>query len=79
MTEQEILEQLRQIAAQVLGRTDFELTEKTKLQKTPQISSFARVQLICAVEDAFDISIPNSAIKSLKDVKSLIRFIQKNQ
>jgi acyl carrier protein len=36
------------------------------------------IQLVCAIEDEFDIEIPNSAIKKFKTVKNVINFIEKN-
>ena len=41
--------------------------EKTKIDKELGISSLGMVQIICALEDEFDIEIPNSAIKKLKN------------
>lgn len=34
--------------------------------------------MVCAIEDEFDIEIPNSAIKKFKTVKDVIKFIEKN-
>ena len=73
-----MLEQLKKIFYQVVGVTDIELTEKTKINKIANVSSLTIVQLICAIEDEFDIEIPNSQIKKFKTIKDIIKFIEKN-
>ena len=72
-----MLEKLEKIFCEVTGMSDIELTEKTKINKIANVSSLAMIQLICAIEDEFDIEIPNSAIKKFKTVKDLISFIEK--
>ena len=72
-----MLEKLENIFCEVTGMSDIELTEKTKINKIANVSSLAMIQLICAIEDEFDIEIPNSAIKKFKTVKDLISFIEK--
>lgn len=71
-----MLEKLEKIFSEVIGVTDIKLTEKTKIKKIANVSSLAMVQLICAIEDEFDIEIPNSQIKSFKSVKDVIEFIE---
>ena len=73
-----MLEKLEKIFREITGVSDIELTEKTKINKISNISSLAVVQLICAIEDEFDIEIPNSQIKKFKTVKDIISFIEKN-
>lgn len=74
-----MLERLQNIFIELTGRTDIVITEKTKLNnKEYNFSSFALIQLICAVEDEFDIEIPNSAIRKFKTVKDIINFIEKS-
>lgn len=73
-----MLERLQVIFNNVTGRTDI-ITPKTKLNnKDYGLSSFALIQLVCALEDEFDIEIPNSAIRSFKTVKDVMNFIEKN-
>lgn len=48
------------------------------MDKDLHISSLAIIQMVCAIEDEFDIEIPNSAIKKFKTVKDVIKFIEKN-
>ena len=71
-----MLERLEKIFCEVTGVEDIELTEKTKIKKIANVSSLTFVQLICAIEDEFDIEIPNSQIKKFKTVKDVISFIE---
>lgn len=71
-----MIEDLKKIYHDVIGNDDIEITPKTKLN-AKHVSSFGRIQLICAVEDAFDIEIPNSEAKKLKTVQDLIDLITK--
>lgn len=71
-----MLEKLEKIFRDITGVTDIELTEKTKIKKIANVSSLTMVQLICAIEDEFDIEIPNSQIKKFKTVKDVISFIE---
>ena len=74
-----MLERLQNVFSDVTGYTDIIITPKTKLSNDVyNLSSFAFIQLVCAIEDEFDIEIPNSAIKKFKTVKDVIKFIEKN-
>ncbi len=73
-----MLAKLQNIFYNITGLSDILITEKTKLNNEEyNLSSLAMIQLICAIEDEFDIEIPNSAIKKFKTVKDLITFIEK--
>ena len=74
-----MLSRLQKVFDNITGRDDVVITYETKLtNKEYNFSSFALIQLICAIEDEFDIEIPNSAIKKFKTVKDVIKFIEKN-
>ena len=72
-----MVKKIEQIFSEVTGLADLNFTEKTKIKKIANVSSLAIVQLICAIEDEFDIEIPNSQIKKFKTVKDIITFIEK--
>lgn len=76
MSDQEIMEKLQTLVRNELGSDDIVLTTKTKLQDLG-VSSFGMVQLVCAIEDEFDIEIPNSAIKSINNVTSALKLLKK--
>ena len=74
-----MLERLQSVFNDITGRTDVIITPKTKLNnKEYDFSSFALIQLICAIEDEFDIEIPNSEIRKFKTVKDVMSFIEKH-
>jgi acyl carrier protein len=76
MNDQEIIEKLQELSRSVLGCDDIVLTTKTKFEDLG-VSSFGMVQLVCAIEDEFDIEIPNTAIKSINSVSSAVRYLKK--
>ena len=76
MSDQEIIEKLQVLLRGVLGRDNIVLTTKTKFQDLG-ISSLGIVGLVCAIEDEFDIEIPNTAIKSINSVPAAVKFIKK--
>lgn len=74
-----MLERLQKIFNNITGREDIVITPKTKINnKEYNFSSFALIQLICAIEDEFDVEIPNSKIKKFKTVGDVIEFLEKN-
>ena len=72
-----MLAELQKLFNDVVGREDIELTLKTKLKELP-LSSLGLVQLICAMEDEYDIEISNSDMKSFKNVKDVVEYLEKN-
>ena len=73
-----MVKKIEQIFSEVTGLADLNFTEKTKINKIANVSSLAIVQLICAIEDEFDVEIPNSAIKKFKTVQDVLKFIENN-
>ncbi len=74
-----MLERLQLVFNRVTGRTDIIITEKTTLNNSDyNFSSFALIQLVCAIEDEFDVEIPNSEIKKFKTVKNVIHYLEKH-
>lgn len=76
MTDREIIEKLQIIVRDLAGDDDIILDDKTVF-KDLGFNSFAQVQLICAIEDAFGIDIPNTAIKSVKNLSSAVKLIKR--
>lgn len=68
-------EKIKEIFFNITGKDPSDITEKTKLKKMG-LSSLSVVELICAIEDEFDIEIPNSQIKKFKTVKDVAIFIK---
>lgn len=73
-----MLERVQTVFNDVTGRNDIKLTLKTKMEKEMGLNSLTLVGLICAIEDEFDIDIPNSAIKGFRTVGDVVKFLEKN-
>ena len=71
-----MLTELQKLFNEVVGREDIELTLKTKLKDLP-LSSLGLVQLICAMEDEYDIEISNADMKKFKTVKDVVEYLEK--
>ena len=71
-----MLEKLKEIIKEHTG-SNIDITEDTVLLADLGMSSFDLVQLVCAVEDEFDVEIPDKEIKNFKTVGDVIGFIEK--
>ena len=73
-----MIKRIEELFGEVTGMVDLKFTEKTRIDKIANVTSLTMIQLICAIEDEFDIEIPNSQIKKFKTVKDVVEFIEKN-
>ena len=73
-----MLETLQEIYYELTGNYDIAITPKTKLDKELALSSLGKVHLICAIEDRYDIEIPNAKIRSFKTVQDVITYLEKH-
>lgn len=73
-----MMERIQSVFNDVTGRADIILTSKMKLEKEVGLNSLTVVGLICAIEDEFDVEIPNSAIKKFKTVGDVVKFLERN-
>lgn len=71
-----MLTELQKLFNDVVGREDIELTLKTKMKDLP-LSSLGLVQLICAIEDEYDIEISNADMKKFKSVKDVVEYLER--
>lgn len=71
-----MLEKLSLIISEYTGKT-IEVTKETNLTSDLGVSSFDLVQLVCKVEDEFDIEVSDRAIKTFKTVGDVINYIEK--
>ena len=55
------------------------ITRDTDLKSGLGLNSLELAELACAVEDEFDIEIPDSAMRSFVTVGDFIKFIEDNQ
>ncbi|MBQ4571887.1 MAG: acyl carrier protein [Clostridia bacterium] len=71
-----MFEKLQELYNGISGREDIKLDPQMKL-KDLELSSLGLVQLICAIEDEFDIEISNKDLKSFKSVKNVVDYLKK--
>ncbi len=71
-----MLERLTAILREHTGETELSISRDTVLLADLGMNSFELIEVVCAVEDAFDIEIPDRAIKNLKTVGDVIDFIE---
>ena len=72
-----MLEKLQEIYNNVAGREDLVLTPKTKITEM-ELSSLGLINLICQIEDTFDIEIENQEMVRFKTVKDVLRCLEKH-
>lgn len=72
-----MLEKLTSIIKEYTGNENLVLTPDTVLITDLGMSSFDLVQLVCEMEETFDIEIPDRSIKSFKTVGDVMSFIDK--
>ncbi|MDY4042105.1 MAG: acyl carrier protein [Collinsella sp.] len=75
MERTEILEKVGAIAADVLGIDAAEITEKTTFDDL-DADSLDRLQLVTAMEDEFDIEIPDERLEAIGSVSDAVEAIE---
>ncbi|MBQ8765361.1 MAG: acyl carrier protein [Clostridia bacterium] len=73
-----MIKRIEKVFSEVTGKDDLNFTEKTRLDKNFEFTSLSFIQLICGLEDEFDIDIPNSIVKKIKTVGDIVKFLEKN-
>ena len=73
-----MIETLKELLAEYVGETEIEITEGTDLKNDLGLNSLELAELACAVEDEFDIEIPNKAIHTIVTVGDVIKYIEEN-
>lgn len=76
MLNSDVLDRMQRIFENVTGNTELKVTENMSIDKDLKVSSLTKIQLICAIEDEFEIEIPNRLLKKLKKVGDLYAFME---
>lgn len=71
-----MLEKLNAIIRAYKGDDSLVIRPETVIGEDLGMSSFDLIQLVCAVEDAFDVEIPDREIKNFKTVGDVLAFIE---
>ena len=71
-----MLETLTKIIREHTGDESIVINEDMDLKADLGLNSLELVNLVCVVEDEFDIDIPDRNIKDFRTVKDVIEFIE---
>lgn len=75
MERTEIIEKLTEVAVDVLGVDASEVSEATSFDDL-DADSLERLQLVTAIEDEFDIEIPDDKLMSLNSMDDVIAVVE---
>ena len=79
MSETEIYEKLKEIIIEQLGVDEGIIKEEATFVEDLSADSLDIVELVMAIEDEFEIEIPDKAAESIVTVKDVIDYIKNNK
>ncbi len=71
-----MLEKLKAIALEAMEDKNIEITESSRLLADLKLNSLDLINLVCVVEDEFDIEIPDKKLKTLITIGDVMSFIK---
>ena len=71
-----MLEKLKVIALKAMEEKNIEITEESRLLADLKLNSLDLINLVCVVEDEFDIEIPDKKLKTLITIGDVLDFIE---
>ncbi len=71
-------DKVKQIIIEQLSVEDSEVTPKASFVDDLGADSLDRVELIMAIEEAFDLEIPDAQAENIKTVQDAVDYIEKN-
>jgi acyl carrier protein len=77
MQEQEILQKVKEVVAERLGVEIERVTPQARYQEDLNADSLDVVDLVMALEDAFQIKIPDSDAGKIKTVQETVEYLKK--
>ena len=79
MSEAEIFEKLKTIIVDQLGVEEDAVKEKATFVEDLSADSLDIVELVMAIEDEFDLEIPDQAAENIVTVQDVINYIKENK
>jgi acyl carrier protein len=76
--QKEIVEKVKQIISEQLGVEEAEVTPSASFTDDLGADSLDQVELVMALEETFDIEIPDDAAEKIRTVQDAIDFIDKH-
>ena len=74
-----MLEKIKEIIAESLGTDISTLTEETSFKEDLGADSLDLVEMVMALEEAFNVEIPSEDLESIKTIKDVKEYIEKLQ
>ena len=74
-----IFDKVKKIIVDTLSCDEDKVTLEAKLKDDLDADSLDAVELIMSIEEEFDIEIPDEVALSIKTVKDIVDYIEKNQ
>lgn len=71
-----VFDKIREIILEQLGREDEEINMDTHLTKDLEADSLDAVEIIMAIEDEFEIEIPDEVAEKFQMVGDLVRYVE---
>jgi acyl carrier protein len=69
-------ERVKQVLQKVMVIDGARLTDEARLVEDLETTSLDRIEAVMALEEEFDIEIPQDAAESIRTVGDLVRFVQ---
>ena len=79
MSQEAIFEKVRSIVAEQLSVDAAEVKPESNVQNDLGADSLDTVELVMALEEAFDVEIPDEAAEGIATVGDAVKFIQDKQ
>ena len=79
MDDTQLFDKLRQIVVEQLGVSAEEVTRQASFQEDLGADSLDTVELVMALEEEFDVEIPDEDAEKLTTVESVLQYIQAHQ
>ena len=73
-----VFEKIRDLIAEQLGVEPDDITPETNLTKDLEADSLDAVEIIMAIEDEFDIEIPDEEAEQFQLVSNLVKYVEEN-
>ncbi len=71
-----MFEKLKNIALSAMDDKSIEITPDSKFMTDLKINSYDLIELVCKVEDEFDVEIPDKKLRTLITINDVIALIQ---
>jgi len=73
-----IFDKIRDIIAEQLGAEKKDITMSTNLMKDLEADSLDAVEIVMAIEDEFEIEIPDEDAEQFQLVSNLVKYVEEN-